>query len=106
MVDLYKLKKNFESDRIHASALIVSNHHTGYSHFNSVRSVDEWLTANGVPGLYGIDTRALVKKLREQGEMKGKIVIQGATTTHIEPPANPVKEVSCKEPKAFRCFPT
>ena len=47
-MDLYKLKKNFESDKIHACALVLSNHHTGYSHFNSVRSLDGWLQENGV----------------------------------------------------------
>eukprot|EP00668_Euglena_longa_P015951 GGOE01020138.1.p1 GENE.GGOE01020138.1~~GGOE01020138.1.p1 ORF type:complete len:1475 (-),score=418.89 GGOE01020138.1:480-4736(-) len=101
-VDLFKLKKNFESDRIHATALIVSNHHTGYSHFNSVRSLEEWLTANNVPGLCGIDTRSLVKKLRSHGEMKGQIFIEGATNAVSEVVVNPVKEVSNREPRAFR----
>uniref|UniRef100_A0A7S4GFS7 Carbamoyl-phosphate synthase (glutamine-hydrolyzing) n=1 Tax=Eutreptiella gymnastica TaxID=73025 RepID=A0A7S4GFS7_9EUGL len=103
VVDLYKLKKNFESDKIHACALVLSNHHTGYSHFNSVRSLDGWLQENGVPGLCGIDTRALVKRLRDKGEMKGKVVVEDGDIAFDEcRNRNLVKEVSCTGARDFR----
>jgi carbamoylphosphate synthase small subunit len=35
----------------------------------------QWLKENNVPGMYGVDTRALTKKLRVHGSMKGKIVM-------------------------------
>lgn len=60
------------------------------------------LVANNVPGLCGIDTRALVKKLRDDGEMKGQIIIEGVSNTISDVVTNPVKEVSTKEPRAFR----
>lgn len=43
------------------------------SHYKAVMSLDEWLKAAGVPGIEGVDTRALVLKLREYGVMMGAV---------------------------------
>jgi carbamoyl-phosphate synthase small subunit len=64
----------FESERIQVNALIVSDYSLQYSHWSAKRSLGEWLTMNQIPGLYGIDTRALTKIIREKGAMLGKIV--------------------------------
>jgi len=45
-----------------------------YTHWNGVMSLDDYLKANDIMGLSGIDTRALVRKIRDQGTMKGVIV--------------------------------
>ena len=63
-----------ESDRIHASAIIVSDYSTEYSHWNACASLADWLKREHVPGITGIDTRELTKLLREHGVMMGKIV--------------------------------
>ena len=63
-----------ESDKIYASALIVSDYSTEYSHWNACESLDEWLKREKVPGVTGIDTRQLTKVLREHGVMMGKII--------------------------------
>ena len=63
-----------ESDRIYASALIVSDSSEQYSHWNAVESLGEWLQREKVPGITGIDTRELTKVLREHGVMMGKIL--------------------------------
>ena len=63
-----------ESDRIYASALIVSDYSEQYSHWNAVESLGEWLQREKVPGITGIDTRELTKVLREHGVMMGKIL--------------------------------
>lgn len=63
-----------ESDRIYASALIVSDYSDQYSHWNAVESLGEWLQREKVPGITGIDTRELTKVLREHGVMMGKIL--------------------------------
>ena len=55
--------KNFESDKIHITALIVADYSFDYSHWNSVKSLSEWLIEHKVPALFGIDTRMLTKKL-------------------------------------------
>lgn len=63
-----------ESDRIYASALIVSDYSEQYSHWNAVESLGEWLQREKVPGITGIDTRELTKVLREHGVMMGKVL--------------------------------
>lgn len=63
-----------ESDRIYASALIVSDYSEQYSHWNAVESLGEWLQREKVPGITGIDTRELTKVLRVHGVMMGKIL--------------------------------
>lgn len=90
-----------ESEKIHADAIIVSDYSHEYSHWNAVGSLGSWLKEEGIPGIYGIDTRALTKKLREHGVMMGKIVIGGekAEATDFGEYANVNYEdkVSCKE---------
>jgi len=45
-----------------------------YTHWNGIMSLNDYLKANDIMGLSGIDTRALVRKIRDQGTMKGIIV--------------------------------
>ncbi|HYL25753.1 MAG TPA: glutamine-hydrolyzing carbamoyl-phosphate synthase small subunit [Burkholderiales bacterium] len=61
----------YESDRIQVQGVVVQNYVEGYSHHAACRSLHEWLAAEGVPGLTGVDTRALTRRLREHGTMQG-----------------------------------
>src|SRR5574344_1262596 len=90
----------YESDKIHARALIISDYSFNYSHWDAVKSLDEWLKEEKVPGLFGIDTRELTKVLREHGAMLGKIVPEGMDENFEVPDPNKdnqVDIVSCKE---------
>jgi carbamoyl-phosphate synthase small subunit len=62
-----------ESKKIWASALIVREASNVYSNFESTRSLDDALKAAGVMGLSGIDTRKLVREIRQKGAMRGVI---------------------------------
>ena len=44
------------------------------NHWRQKRSLSEWMKDEGVPGIQGVDTRALTKKIREHGTMLGRIV--------------------------------
>ncbi len=68
------LLKFFESNTLHISALIISDYSFEYSHWNAKKSLADWLKEHKIPGIYGIDTRALTKRLREKGTMLGKVV--------------------------------
>lgn len=45
------------------------------SHWNSNKAISQWLKDNGIPAIYDIDTRALIKIIREKGSLAGKIVV-------------------------------
>ncbi|MBV9349250.1 MAG: glutamine-hydrolyzing carbamoyl-phosphate synthase small subunit [Patescibacteria group bacterium] len=66
-------KKFFESSRIHAAGLVVAEYSETYSHHAAKQSLGGWLKASGVPAITGVDTRALTKKLREEGVMLGAL---------------------------------
>ncbi len=72
-LDLNKLSHYFESERIHLKGLIVSDYSETYSHWNAQKSLSDWLKQYGIPGISGIDTRALTQKLRDGGSQLGKI---------------------------------
>ena len=85
-----------ESERIHVRGLVIADYSENYSHWDAVESLGDWLKREHVPGISGIDTRALTRMIREEGVMPGEIVIEG------EPAATPVTDhpvsiVSCKE---------
>ena len=67
----------FESRQIHISALLVQEYSSDSVHWNQVNSLGQWLKDNNIPGLCGIDTRALTKRVREHGAMLGRIVFDG-----------------------------
>ncbi len=97
--DLYRF---YESSSIHISGLIVSDYSFEYSHWNATESLDEWLRRNNVPGIYGIDTRALTKRIREKGAMLGKLEPEGTKTGFYDPnKVNLVAEVSTNEKKLY-----
>jgi len=97
------LPKGFESDRIHASALVVQDYSYAYSHWNAAQSLGDWLKDQGIPGIHGIDTRMLTKQIRSKGTVLGRITLDGEDPlAYIDPGAtNVVAQVSCNEPKIF-----
>lgn len=89
-----------ESDKIYASAIIVSDYSEEYSHWNAVESLADWLKREHVPGITGIDTRQLTKVLREHGVMMGKILFDDEPDNIPQADyegVNFVDRVSCKE---------
>ena len=68
-LDNIGLPEFMESDQVHVSAFIVQDYSHHHSHWNSRKSLSQWLTEQRVPALYGIDTRALTKRIRDRGAM-------------------------------------
>jgi carbamoyl-phosphate synthase large subunit len=93
------LSEFYESEKIQVSGLIIAEYSHEYSHWNAHKSLSDWLKEHQVPGIYGIDTRALTKLIREEGSMKGKIVFDSPDDIDFIDPAleNLVAQVSCKE---------
>ncbi|XP_067264893.1 carbamoyl-phosphate synthase [ammonia], mitochondrial [Chanodichthys erythropterus] len=101
-LDELGLKKNVESDRIQVSGLLVQDYSAEYSHWNSVKSLAQWLQEEKVPALFGIDTRMLTKIIRDKGTVLGKIEFDGQPVEITDPnQRNLVAEVSTKDIQVF-----
>jgi len=61
----------FESDRIQVQGLVIHELCHNPYHWASTRTLNKWLSDESIPGIYGVDTRHLTKKLRAHGVMLG-----------------------------------
>ena len=98
------ISRNFESERIWVRGLVISDYSFDYSHWDAVKSLDEWLKEHKIPGIFGIDTRAVTQTLREKGSMLGMIVPEGEKKDFpVDDPnlVNQIALVSCKEPIVY-----
>ncbi|KAB5572021.1 pyrABCN [Coniochaeta sp. 2T2.1] len=122
------LPAHFESNQIHIAGLVTASYSgEDYSHYLATSSLGTWLKEQGIPAMYGVDTRALTKRIREKGSMLGRMLlqketlangsvngnhvpaIQGAWRSHFEThewvnpnEKNLVAEVSIKAPKLYK----
>ena len=62
---------DFESKQIQARGIVVREYCSTPSHWQSATTLDEFLKVNGIPGVTGVDTRALTRRLRSAGVMMG-----------------------------------
>ena len=102
--DKWGLPRTFESNQIQAAGLIVQDYAETYSHWDAEMSLSDWLKKEGIPGVHGIDTRMLTKKIRATGAIVGKIEfgesdgilpVEDPNTRHL------VAEVSRKDVKVY-----
>jgi len=69
------IQKFFESDKIQVRGLVIHELSLVASHWNLSMTLDEWLYHEKIPGISGIDTRALTTKLRSKGVMMAALVV-------------------------------
>ena len=96
--------EDYESKLISPSALIVRDRNENPSNFRATRTLEEVLQENDVPGLYGVDTRKLVRSIRDLGARRGLItgadrpVEEGLEIIRrTELPHDAVKRCSCRK---------
>ena len=98
------LLKYFESPNIQAVGVVVADVAEQYSHWTAVESLSEWCAREGVPAISGVDTRAIVTYLREQGSSLARITIgeeydADQDEAFVDPEQiNLVRKVSTKAP--------
>jgi carbamoyl-phosphate synthase small subunit len=100
--------QDVESWRPHASGFVIRELSPVVSNWRADQSLEKYLEANGIPGIQGVDTRALTKKLRVRGAMNGFISTEKISVAEAVRRAKEfvfvgvdyVKEVTHK--KAFR----
>jgi carbamoyl-phosphate synthase small subunit len=75
ITDPFGLPKYFESDNIQVKGLLIHNLSVAASHWTCIKTLDQWMYEERIPGIYGIDTRELTKKLRVRGVMTGAMSV-------------------------------
>lgn len=82
-VSKYGIREHFESDAVHVSGLVVGEYQNTPSHFMKSTTLSDFLMAHKVPAISGIDTRSIVRKIREHGAMPGKICVGKLPAPHL-----------------------
>ena len=103
-----------ESHGIFLRGFVVRDHVDFPSSWRSRESLQSYLERHGIPGLSGVDTRALVRHIRTRGAMNGVLVhgeveIEAARARAAALPSmtgrNLVDEVTCREPYSWPTEP-
>jgi len=76
-LDTLGLMQNFESGKVQVRAIVISDYSFTASHYTAKQTLSQWLAQHKIPGIYGVDTRALTKQLREHGTVLGKVAVEG-----------------------------
>jgi carbamoyl-phosphate synthase small subunit len=95
-----------ESEGIQCAGVVVSDVALKYSHYKAIESIHEWCARHDVPGITGVDTRAITTLLRDQGTTLGRIAVGKDDVANIPAGAdywdpskeNLIAQVSTKEP--------
>jgi carbamoyl-phosphate synthase small subunit len=95
-----------ESAKPQVSAAVIRSLSPVVSNWRSALSLSEWLARHGVPGISGVDTRWLTRKLRDGGTQKAALSTKGSSAEKLLSMAHEwpglegrdmVKEVTCEE---------
>jgi len=73
--DIYNIHKYFESDSIKVSGFVVNECCKNPSHYESSKTLNEFLLEEDIPGIEWVDTRAITKILREEGVQLGLLAV-------------------------------
>jgi len=95
-----------ESSGVQCAAVVVADVAEKFSHYTAIESLHSWCSRYNVPGLTGVDTRAITRLLRDQGTTLGRLAV--GSDAALLPPAqadywdpckeNLVDQISTKEP--------
>ena len=95
-----------ESTKPQVSAAVIRSLSSVVSNWRSAFSLSDWLAGHGVPGVSGVDTRWLTRKLRDGGTQKAALSTRGTSVSELLKMAREwegldgrdmVKEVTCEE---------
>lgn len=104
-MNAHHFERFFESDGgIKISGVIVSEYSEKYNHWQADQSLGDWLKKNNIPGITGIDTRALTEKIRTSGSLLGTITKSPKEKIPFYDPnkENLVAKVSIQKPVTYK----
>jgi len=76
--------EDFESNRIQVAGFVVREECHIPSHWQSISNLHDYLLSNGIPGIAGVDTRAITRRLRSVGVMMGMITLEESPGEALE----------------------
>ncbi|KAF8332608.1 carbamoyl-phosphate synthase small chain, CPSase domain-containing protein [Cantharellus anzutake] len=98
-----------ESQGVQCAAVVIQDLADQFSHYQAAESLDDWCKKHNVPGITGVDTRAITTLLRDQGTTLGRVAV--GNDAFLPPPTeseywdpttqNLVAQVSTREPYTF-----
>ena len=103
-------KEDVESERPMLEALVVRERSPIASNHRASSTLDAYLRDNGIPAIYGIDTRALTRHIRSKGAMRALLTtteapikdqVAKAGSARAMVGADLAKEVSCRKPYSW-----
>jgi len=94
-------QQDFESKKIQVSGFVVREECFQPNHYLSTRTLDEFLQEYNIPAIYGVDTRAITRRLRSAGVMMGAI-----TTGTAEQALEQIKKLPDYGDADFACLVT
>ena len=96
-------RDDYESIKPTTKGVVVSEASRRASNWRNQMTLDEFLKAKNIPGISGIDTRALTKIIRQHGTMKATLASPGDSIEHLQDqlratvlPTNNIEQVSTK----------
>jgi len=99
--------EDYESSFPQVSAVVVRSLSPVVSNWRAIGELAGWLAGHGVPGIAGVDTRYITRKLRDGGTLRAALSTQGTSIAHLLEMARAwpgldgrdmVQEVTCAEP--------
>ncbi len=99
--------EDFESSRAWVEGFVVREASKHCFHRNAAKSLDKFLSEQGVPGISGIDTRELVKRIRNHGVVPSSLTVcegecaEAPDFSFDYSSINFVEKVSCKKPEEY-----
>ncbi len=103
-------EEDIEADKPMVKGFVVKELSKVYSNWRATHSLGDYLKENGIPGIEGVDTRSITKKLRTAGAMKCCLSTEGLSKEEAVEKAKNwkglegvdyAKEVTCAEPYEF-----
>ncbi|OQA64199.1 MAG: Carbamoyl-phosphate synthase small chain [Spirochaetes bacterium ADurb.Bin269] len=97
------LETDYESASAHIAGLVVASFAPHADHWTAHKTIHLWLRKHRIPGISGIDTRALIQRVSRRGSMRAKILIEDANDISFSSAGrfNHPSFVSVKQPVSY-----
>jgi carbamoyl-phosphate synthase small subunit len=107
-------QEDHEAQHPHVSAVVTRSVSPVFSNWRATQDLPSWLREFGIPGITGVDTRAITRQLRDVGTMRAALSTQGTPANDLHrltrewtglDGRDMVQDVTCKQPYLWQVGP-